>query len=251
MNGPMSGHGHAPSQMNERVAGLFGWAGLEFIGQMVNLISGAVKRMSPRKYESDKRKAAAEETRHRMLTAARTLLAGASVTQISIDAVAKAADVSRQTVYNTFGSKSGLLEALFDSLAVQAGMGLQEAFTAPDAAAALSGFSEAFCRFWACDRIVIRRLRGMAVLDRDLDRLLRERDQMRRSALTELLRRLTDTPDDETIDVIWQLTGFETYDALAGRDETRDTAEVTRIITAAATAVYKNMAVGMPSSEKT
>jgi AcrR family transcriptional regulator len=194
--------------------------------------------MSPRKYESGKRRAAAEETRHRILTAARGLLAGASATQISVDAVAKAADVSRQTIYNTFGSKSGMLEALFDSLAAQTGAGLQAAFTAPDAAAALSGFSHAFCRFWAGDRLVIKRLRGMAVMDADLDRLLRERDQMRRTALTELLRRFAGTPHTETIDVIWQLTSFETYDALAGHD--RDTAEVTHIIATAAMAVLKN-----------
>lgn len=196
--------------------------------------------MSPRKYESGKRRAAAEETRRRILAAARTLLAGGSVPQVSVDAVAKAADVSRQTVYNAFGSKSGLLEGLFDSLAANAGMDMREAFTAPDAAAALAEFTNAFCHFWDSDPVVIRRLRGMAVLDRDLDRLLRERDRMRRTALTELLRRFTDTPAPEAIDTIWQLTGFETYDALTGRDAPRPLPEVTAMIATAAAAIYKD-----------
>lgn len=195
--------------------------------------------MSPREYRSDKRRAAAEETRRRILDAARALLADAAPSRLSVDAVAKAADVSRQSVYNAFGSKSGLLEALFDTLADRAGMDLAHAFTASDAAEALAGFAGTFCRFWASDRTVLRRLRGMALLDQDLERLLRRRDEMRRAALTELLRRFADTPDDATVDVIWQLTSFETYDALATRDQTRTTEDLAHIIGTAATAVHR------------
>ena len=195
--------------------------------------------MSPREYRSDKRRAAAEETRRRILDAARALLAGDATPRLSVDAVAKAADVSRQSVYNAFGSKSGLLEALFDALADRAGMGLADAFTAPDAAAALTRFAGTFCGFWASDRTVLRKLRGMAVLDRDLELLLRRRDEMRRTALTELLRRFGETPDDATVDVIWQLTSFETYDALAARDQARTTDDLARIIGTAAAAVHR------------
>ncbi|NVI86772.1 TetR/AcrR family transcriptional regulator [Actinomadura sp. BRA 177] len=195
--------------------------------------------MSPREYRSDKRRAAAEETRQRILDATRALLADAAQSRLSVDAVAKAADVSRQSVYNAFGSKSGLLEALFDALADRAGMDLADAFTAPDADEALAAFAGTFCHFWASDRTVLRRLRGMAVLDQDLERLLRRRDEMRRTALTELLRRFTDTPDDATVDVIWQLTSFETYDAIADRDQTRTNEDLARIIRAAATAVHR------------
>ncbi|WP_406290316.1 TetR/AcrR family transcriptional regulator [Embleya sp. NBC_00896] len=195
--------------------------------------------MSPREYRSDKRQAAAEDTRLRILASARSLLAGAKPTQISVDAIAKAADVSRQTVYNVFGSKSGLLEALFDSLATRAGIDPSQAFLAPDVDTALRRFSEGFCRFWASDQVVIRRLRGMAVLDSDLDRLLRERDDMRRSALSALLRHRGQETAADTIDVIWQLTGFETYDGLARRDPARDPAEVADLVATAVTAVYR------------
>ncbi|MFW6690686.1 hypothetical protein [Streptomyces sp. MAR4 CNX-425] len=85
---------------------------------------------------------------------------------------------------------------------------------------------------------MIRNLRGMAVMDRDLDRLLRERDEMRRSALRAVLAEFSGAPADETVDVIWQLTSFETYDALAGRDGARDAAEVARVIATAAAAVH-------------
>ncbi|MGW9210939.1 TetR/AcrR family transcriptional regulator [Embleya sp. NPDC055664] len=191
--------------------------------------------MSPRVYKSDKRQAAAEDTRLRILTAARSLLAATKPTQLTLDAIAKAADVSRQTVYNAFGTKAGLLEALFDGLATRAGVDLSEAFAAPDVDAALRRFTETFCRFWAADPVVIRRLRGMAVLDADLDRLLRERDDMRRTALGSLLAARGVAAGPEAIDVVWQLTGFETYDGLARRDPERDP---TGPIADAVTAVY-------------
>ncbi|WP_331770347.1 TetR/AcrR family transcriptional regulator (plasmid) [Embleya sp. NBC_00888] len=194
--------------------------------------------MSPRVYKSDKRQAAAEDTRLRILAAARSLLAAPKPTQISVDAIAKAADVSRQTIYNAFGSKSGLLEALFDALAGHAGLDLPQAFAADDADTALRRFTESFCRFWANDPVAIRRLRGMAVLDADLDRLLRERDDMRRAALTELLRRQARETPADTIDIIWQLTGFETYDGLARGEPTRDAAALTGLITTAVAAVH-------------
>ncbi|MEV5574167.1 TetR/AcrR family transcriptional regulator [Spirillospora sp. NPDC052269] len=194
--------------------------------------------MSPRPYRSDRRAAAADETRRRVLSAAREHLAGEGVTRVSMDAVAKAADVSRQTVYNVFGSKTGLLEALFDSLAEHAGLSLEPAFTADDVDEALAAFCAAFCGFWASERPVLRRLRGMTVLDDDLDRLLRERDDRRRAGLSALLSRFDgEPPAEELLDVAWQLTSFESFDLLAGRGEGRSTDEVARVVARAVAAV--------------
>ena len=75
--------------------------------------------MSPRPYRLGQRQVAADETRARVLAAARDQLA--KETSFSIDAVARRADVARMTVYYQFGSKRGLLEALFDLLAARGG----------------------------------------------------------------------------------------------------------------------------------
>src|ERR687885_370284 len=76
--------------------------------------------MSPRPYQRTRRAAAAEETRARVLAAARELLgASGGLTGFSLDAVAAAADVARMTVYYQFDSRRGLLEALFDDLAAR------------------------------------------------------------------------------------------------------------------------------------
>src|SRR5256886_11414892 len=75
--------------------------------------------MSPRPYQLGQRQAASEQTRSRVLQAARKLLMeSTSFSGFSIEAVARRADVTRMTIYHQFGSKMGLLEALCDSLAV-------------------------------------------------------------------------------------------------------------------------------------
>src|SRR5947199_9331580 len=71
--------------------------------------------MSPRTYKIENRRAAAEQTRSRVLEATRKLRMASSVPP-SIDAVAALAGVARMTVYYQFGSKAGLLEGLFDEL---------------------------------------------------------------------------------------------------------------------------------------
>src|SRR5438034_816285 len=71
--------------------------------------------MSPRPYRLGQRQVAADETRSRILNAARAQLE--TEASFSIDAVARRADVARMTVYYQFGSRRGLLEALIDDLA--------------------------------------------------------------------------------------------------------------------------------------
>src|SRR5580704_11002898 len=97
--------------------------------------------MSPRPYRLGQRQVAIDETRARVIAAARELLVSAEPGRFSIDAVAQKADVSRATVYYQFGSKAGLLEALFDSLGATGGMtGLSDAFRLDDPLAALDGY---------------------------------------------------------------------------------------------------------------
>lgn len=169
--------------------------------------------MSPRAYNSSKRKQGAEETKDRVVASARKLLAGRNP-QLSLDAVAKQADVSRQTVYNAFGGKYGLLEALCDHLAGRGGLDrLGEVFTHEDP---LGELVAVFCAFWAHDRVATRRLRAFAALDDDLGQVINDRDQRRRLVVTEVLSRAGVTADDRLITLLWTLTGFEAYDAVAG-----------------------------------
>src|SRR5438876_585864 len=102
--------------------------------------------MSPRPYRSVQRQVAAEQTRARIIAAARELLvASEGFSGFTIDAVARQAGVARMTVYYQFGSKLGLLEALFDDLAARGQMQqLAAAFQQPDALVGLAEYIAVF-----------------------------------------------------------------------------------------------------------
>lgn len=184
--------------------------------------------MSPRPYQLGQRKVASEQTRARILAAARDLLMEPDgYSRFSIETVARQADVARMTVYHQFGSRSGLLEALCDSLAVSGGMELlASAFQQPEPVTALDRYIEVFGHFWEVDRLVMRRLRALAALDPDFEQVIRTRDEWRRRGVRTLLQRMverqllsfdeTGKTLDETVDVLFTLTSFETFDALAG-----------------------------------
>src|SRR3989442_833442 len=135
--------------------------------------------MSPRPYHLGERQSVIEQTRARIIEAARSLLMTSSgLAGFTIEAVARQADVARMTVYYQFGSKIGLLEALCDSLAANGGMEqLSSAFQQADPLDALAEYIGIFSRFWDSDRLVTRRLRGLAALDREFEQVVRSRDE--------------------------------------------------------------------------
>jgi AcrR family transcriptional regulator len=180
--------------------------------------------MSPRPYQLGKRQDQIDESRRRVIDAARSLLAeGGSYRAFTIDAVARKADVSKATIYYQFESKTGLLEAVCDALADAGGMsGLAAAFTDPDPIAALRTFVGTFGRFWDADRSAMRRLRALAALDPEVGAVISARDDRRRMGLRALAGRLAEDRDaarpidpEDLVRVLYMLTSFETFDALA------------------------------------
>jgi AcrR family transcriptional regulator len=65
---------------------------------------------SPRRYDSSRRRAQAEARQRGVLAAATELFLEQGYGATSIDQIARAADVSPQSVYATFESKAGILE---------------------------------------------------------------------------------------------------------------------------------------------
>ena len=181
--------------------------------------------MSPRAYNLGKREAAATETRSRILNAAREILADESGgADLSMEGIARRADVSRLTIYYQFKSRPGLLEALYDELANRGNLRrIGEVFHEPDVSVALKRLVRIFVGFWSSDPVVIRRLRGMAALDAEMSSGLRARDARRQHIARELLGRIASSggrrfKSEELnmgADVLSMLTGFETYDPLA------------------------------------
>ncbi|HJS98846.1 MAG TPA: TetR/AcrR family transcriptional regulator [Terriglobales bacterium] len=181
--------------------------------------------MSPRPYSMEKRQAANKETRTRILEAARQLLATEAETDLTMDAIAGRADVARLTLYYQFDSRAGLLEALYDYLAQRGNMRrMPEVFHEPDPRAAINKAVGTFVGFWASDPLAIRRLRAMAAFDPEIALGIQARDARRHHIFSELLKRLakkerkefTEEQFSSMADVMAMLTGFASYDALAG-----------------------------------
>lgn len=159
-----------------------------------------------------------DRTRARILRAARALLLAGDPGGFRLEAVARRARVTRATVYQRFGSRPRLLEAVFDDLARRGGMwNLADAFRQADPADALARFVETFGRFWSAHRPIHRRLAALGTLDPALGRTLAARQEWRRQGLRVIVgRRVGHTADEETIGVLFALTSFPMFDLLAG-----------------------------------
>ena len=180
--------------------------------------------MAPRSYRLGKRQSAIDRARSRVITAAvEELQGGRSIAGFTIDAVAARADVARQTVYHHFGSKQGLIEAMFDSIADDSGLvsGISEVFSEKEPERALSMHVEVFCRFWSSHRRLFHKMAAMVVLDEDISKCLRERHKRRKLAALEIAKRIHAArslhrfrTESHLAETIWALTGFETFNDL-------------------------------------
>jgi AcrR family transcriptional regulator len=183
--------------------------------------------MSTRKYRSPRRVAAAQETRARLLSAASELLAApAGARAFSLEAVAKAAGVTRLTVYNQFGSRRALLEAVFDLRAELGGFHrIAEVMSDPDALAGLRRMIAFFCEFWDSNRESMAHLHATSVGDPDFEESMRARNERRRVILNVLITRLSGTrrlsrARSDVVDMLFVLTSFHVFSELATRNRT-------------------------------
>jgi AcrR family transcriptional regulator len=209
----------------------------------------------PRTYRLGQRQTAVTETRARIVAAAHALLATpGGFAGFTIDGVAERAGVARMTVFNQFGSKIGLLEALFDDLAAR---GLKErllpAFLRSEPRQALKDLIAAFASFWHAERIVIRRIRSLTVLDTDFEQAVRARDERRREGLRSIVDRIAErygkpapAAREEIVGLLHTLTSFETFDHLAGAS--RSPEEVVPLVCQLAQATLKLDLGGVPET---
>ena len=169
------------------------------------------------------RAAATAATRRAVIDAARDLLATRQWQHFTIDAVAERAGVTRVTVYNQVGRKSGLLDAVLTDLTERAGMDQLLTDTRHlGAAEARSTIVRRTCRFWHAERDVLRPLFGLAAADRDVASALAQREQWRGDQLRRLQDRLRDEqpaaavtlPPPDVLAALIAVTSFPTYDAL-------------------------------------
>ena len=187
--------------------------------------------MPPRAYRSPARAAASEKTRARIVAAAAKLLRARGIGEFSLESVARSARVTRLTVYNHFGSRRALLEAVFDDRAARGGLHkIRDAMTDRDPQAGLNQVIAIFCGFWSFDRGAIARLHGVGSSDAEFEESIRSRNERRRRLLSVLVGRMVEQGDvrsdaaADLTDMLFVLTSFSVFAELISGKRSTDAA---------------------------
>ena len=146
--------------------------------------------MATRPYARARGRGTAEST-DRVLDAGERLIRDESFHTATMEQLAAAAGVSRATVFNRFGSKLGVLEALFkramDGPEMQA---IQDALAIEDPVAALRAVIEAACNIWEAYGSVHLQLQAIGTLEPQANALIEEQGEQQRAEVEALTRRL-------------------------------------------------------------
>jgi len=179
--------------------------------------------MNPRRYVSPSRDAAASHTRERIVAAAAAILGTSEgIDAFSLEAVAKRAGVTRLTVYNQFGSRRGVLEAVFDEMAARGGLHrLSGAMAHADPYAALLEVINIFSEFWSFDPGALARLHAAGSSNPEFAESDSERNELRRRLFAGLVRRIAkDRPlrakaQRDLVDILFALSSFSFFSQLS------------------------------------
>ncbi len=178
--------------------------------------------MDKRSYVQRSRAASSDATRRRILDAARKSLERGPVGALRVDEVARAAGVSRSTVYVLYGSRAGLFDALGRFLRDEAGFDeLLAASQLPDALENLRTSQRAAVRMYAKVPDLARALFTLAAIDPDGVAAVAAIEDGRRPGMARLARALREQGYlrdgitlDEATDILAVITSFQSFDEL-------------------------------------
>ena len=173
-----------------------------------------------RAYKSPVRQRQAHETRRRIVEATRQLLETEGYAGMTIEAVARQAEVSVQTVYAVFGSKTGILAELLN----QATFGpayediVRRTLEERDPETRLRGAARIARQIHDAQGAGFDLLRGAGVVAPELARLEQQRERIRYERQEQMIvslrgaKRLRPELSYRTArDILWMLTGNDVY----------------------------------------
>lgn len=179
-----------------------------------------VPEVKRRSYKSPVRKRQAGDTRRRITNAARQLLLREGYAGMTIEAIAQRAEVSAQSVYAIFKSKTGILIALLD----QSMFGpdyqelAQRALQAADPKIRLRLAAQAARQIRGDQSAMFDLMRGAGVVAPELAKLERQRERLRYQGEKSMIDSLRDAgalrpglSHKMARDIFWMLTGGDVY----------------------------------------
>lgn len=175
--------------------------------------------MSSRPYRARSRPKRSEETRERIKTAVRDLLAEGTFHTSTVEEVADRAGVARATLYQHFRSRVELVDAICETFDMNPALRqLRETVDDPDTDVALAETLAGAVRFWSTEDPVLRHLYGVASIDPAAQDLVDRQRADRRGELERLVRNLTragrlraGTNERRALSLLLVLTSYETF----------------------------------------
>jgi AcrR family transcriptional regulator len=146
--------------------------------------------MATRTYTASQRRGSPASV-DRVLEASERLIREDAFHSATMDELAAAAGVSRATVFNRFGSKLGVLQALFTRCVESPEMeAMREALELEDPVVALDAAIEAACTIWEVHGSIMEQLQAIAILEPEASALVEQQKDEQRADLQGLTRRL-------------------------------------------------------------
>jgi AcrR family transcriptional regulator len=178
-----------------------------------------------RAYRPRRPSAAPARTRAKILTAVRELLAEDAFHTATVEEVAARAGISRATLYQHFGSRTGLVDALCDTFdATEALQAVRRDVELPDAEEGLAATIAHVVEFWGGEEPVLAPLYGVAAVDPAAEALVARQLEDRRGEMKRLARGLRasgrlrpEVTDRLLLAHLLLLTSFETFVELRRR----------------------------------
>jgi len=173
--------------------------------------------MSSRAYRTRGRSKRSAETREKIKTAVRELLAEGVFHESTVEEVADRAGVARATLYQHFRSRLELVDAICETFDENpALLRLRETVDDPDPDAALAGTIAHAMQFWSSEDPVLRHLYGVVSIDPAAHDLVERQRNDRRSELERLARNLARggrlrTTERRALALLLVLTSYETF----------------------------------------
>lgn len=179
-----------------------------------------------------RKRSAPPASRQKILDTVHALLAEGTFHDSTVEDVAIRAGVSRATVYQQFGSRVGLVDAMCETFdATPELLALREAES-------LAEWMRLATAFWAREEQTLVQLYGVAAVDPPAQTLVARQRSDRRSELVRILKRLGVQDVQRILPLLLVLTSFETYLELR-RHAGLSLREVTRTLTESADALVR------------
>jgi AcrR family transcriptional regulator len=146
--------------------------------------------MATRTYTGSRRRGSPASV-DRVLDASERLIREDAFHSATMDELAAASGVSRATVFNRFGSKLGVLQALYTRCVESPEMRVvREAFALEDPVLSLEAVIEAACAMWEAHGFIQEQIQAIVILEPEASALLEQQKDEQRADLQDLTRRL-------------------------------------------------------------